>query len=105
MQYKTKNRYEKLARNYFLKGDTLKYVGAILLIVSLACLAFRFGIFGIILTILGTPTGIVLYIVGSNSKFSDADIDAQLESRLSGLTIDIDNDFYTLILLVLCRLL
>ena len=87
-----KSKYEKLAHNYFLKNDTLKYVGAILLIASLACLAFRFGIFGIILTILGTPTGIVLYIIGSNSKFSDADIDAQLESRLSGLNIDIDNE-------------
>ena len=87
-----KSKYEKLAHNYFLKNDTLKYVGAVVLIVSLACLAFRFGIIGILLTIIGTPTGIVLYIIGSNSKFSDADIDAQLESRLSGLNIDIDNE-------------
>lgn len=88
-----KLKYEKLARNYFLKSDTLKYIGATVLIASLACLAFRFGIFGFILTIIGTPVGIVLFIVGSNSRFNDADIEAQLEARLiSGPNIEIDNE-------------
>lgn len=92
MENKAKNKYEKLAKNYFLKNDTLKYIGAGVLIASLSCLAFRFGIIGIILTLIGTPVGIVLFIVGSNSKFSEADIEAQLESRLTGLNIEIDNE-------------
>ncbi len=92
MANSSKNKYEKLANNYFLKSDTLKYVGAGVLIASLSCLALRLGIFSIILVLLGTPTGIILFIVGSTSRFNDDDIEAQLQSKLLGQQIDIDNE-------------
>lgn len=100
MPKEAQSKYEKLARNYFLKNDTLKYVGAAILIASLACLVISFGIIGFILMLLGMPTGIVLFIVGSNSRFSEADMDAQLQSRLVGVNIEIDNErrFYVKLL-------
>ena len=83
---------EKLSINYFTKKDTLKIVGASVLIAGLASLAFGIGFVGYILALIGTPTGVVLFILGSSSKASDEDMDSDIESKMAGLLIDIDND-------------
>ena len=92
MSKNTLDRQTKLSISYFTKTDTLKIVGAAILIASLASLVFRLGLVGYILAIIGTPTGVVLFILGSTSKASDADMDSDMETKLTGILIDIDND-------------
>lgn len=88
------SKQEKESINYFMKSDTLKFVGAGLLIGGLLCLwlGFRLGIVGYILAILGTPTGFVLFLVGSSSRTNDADIDSVITQKMAGLVINIDNE-------------
>ena len=88
------SKQEKESINYFKKSDTLKYVGAGLLIAGLLCLwlGFRLGIIGYILAIVGAPTGFVLFLVGSSGRTNDADIDSVITQKMAGLVINIDNE-------------
>ncbi len=84
----------KYSINYFLKTDLLKFIGGGVLIAGLFCLwlGFRLGLIGYILAILGSPTGLVLFLVGSTGKANDDDMDATINSKMAGLQIDIDKD-------------
>lgn len=88
------SKQEKESINYFKKSDTLKYVGAGLLIAGLLCfwLGFRLGIIGYILAFVGAPTGFVLFLVGSSGRTNDADIDSVITQKMAGLVINIDNE-------------
>lgn len=88
------SKQEKESINYFVKTDTLKFVGGGLLIAGLLCawLGFRLGIVGWILALLGTPTGFVLFLIGSIGRTNDADIDSVITQKMAGLEIGIDNE-------------
>ena len=88
------SKQEQASINYFVKTDTLKIVGAGLLIAGLLCawLGFRLGIVGWILALLGTPTGFVLFLIGSSGKTNDADIDSVIRQKMSGLVIEIEHE-------------
>lgn len=88
------SKQEKESINYFVKNDTLKFVGAGLLIAGLLCmwLGFRLGIVGWILAIIGTPTGIVLFFVGGAGRANDADMESVITQKMAGLEIGIDNE-------------
>ena len=88
------SKQEKESINYFVKTDTLKFVGAGLLIAGLLCmwLGFRLGIVGWILAIIGAPTGFVLFIVGTLGRATDADMDSVITQKMCGLEIGIDNE-------------
>ena len=88
------SKQEKESINYFKKSDTLKYVGAGLLIAGLLCfwLGFRLGIISYILAFVGAPTGFVLFLVGSSGRTNDADIDSVITQKMAGLVINIDNE-------------
>ena len=82
----------KMAINYFVKNNTLKIVGAVVLILGLISLGIGVGIIGLIFAIVGIPVGIVLFFIGSSSRASDDDMDADLERKLLDLRIEIDNE-------------
>ncbi|MBQ8407740.1 MAG: hypothetical protein IJY39_02615 [Clostridia bacterium] len=88
------SKQEKESINYFVKTDTLKFVGAGLLIAGLLCmwLGFRLGIVGWILAIVGAPTGFVLFIIGTLGRATDADMESVITQKMSGLEIGIDNE-------------
>ena len=83
---------EKASINYFMKTDTLKFVGGGLLIAGLICLWIGWGYIGYILAFIGTPAGLILFFIGASGKVSDVDMDKDIESKMAGLYIDIDND-------------
>ena len=82
----------RLALNYYTKTDTLKYVGAVITVFGLLCLALNLGIVGYALAIIGTPVGIVLFIVGSNLRATDDEMDADIERKMIDFRIEIDNE-------------
>lgn len=83
---------EKASVNYFTKTDTLKFVGGGLLIAGLICLWIGWGYIGYILAFIGTPTGLILFLIGASGRVSDVDMDKYIESKMAGLNIDIDSD-------------
>ncbi len=85
---------EKSSVNYFKKSDTLQYVGGGLLIVSLISLWLGWGMISYIFAIIGTPTGLILFLVGASGKISDQDMDNYIQNKMADLKIDIDNDRY-----------
>ena len=84
----------KLNMNYFTKTDTLKIVGAILLVTGLLSLwlGFSFSIIGYLLGILLTPTGLILFLVGAAGRVSDENMESYITNKMAGFEIDIDND-------------
>jgi len=86
------NKKEKLSINYFTKTDTLKYVGGGLLIAGIICLWIGIGWVGFILAILGSPTGLVLFLIGASGRATDADMEADITSKMAGLHLDIDGE-------------
>ncbi|MBE6684634.1 MAG: hypothetical protein E7592_03155 [Ruminococcaceae bacterium] len=92
MSEKKNLKQEKSSVNYFKKSDTLQYVGGGLLIVSLISLWLGWGMISYILAIIGTPTGLILFLVGASGKVSDQDMDNYIENKMADLKIDIDND-------------
>ena len=92
MKKSYKDIQRQMSINYFLKTDTLKVVGAIVLALGLISLAIGIGIAGLIIAIIGTPVGIVLFIVGSSGKATDDDMEADLEKKMIDFRIDIDNE-------------
>ena len=83
---------EKSSINYFKKSDTLQYVGGGLLIVSLISLWLGWGMISYIFAIIGTPTGLILFLVGASGKVSDQDMDNYIQNKMADLKIDIDSD-------------
>lgn len=83
---------EKSSVNYFKKSDTLQYVGGGLLIVSLISLWLGWGMISYIFAIIGTPTGLILFLVGASGKVSDQDMDNYIQNKMADLKIDIDSD-------------
>ena len=83
---------EKASVNYFTKTDTLKFVGGGLLIAGLRCLWIGWGYIGYILAFIGTPTGLILFLIGASGRVSDVDMDKYIESKMACLNIDIDSD-------------
>ena len=84
----------KTSINYFKKSDSLKIIGAILLVCGLFSLwlGWSFSFLGYILGVLLTPTGFVLFLVGSSGKISDDDIDSYITNKMADFEIDIDNN-------------
>ena len=83
---------EKLSINYFTKTDTLKFLGGGILIAGLICLWIGIGWVGFVLAILGTPTGLVLFLIGASGRATDADMESDMNSKMAGLYLDIDSD-------------
>ena len=96
MSEKKNLKQEKSSVNYFKKSDTLQYVGGGLLIVSLISLWLGWGMISYIFAIIGTPTGLILFLVGASGKISDQDMDNYIQNKMADLKIDIDNDRYYL---------
>ncbi len=92
MQNEKLDKQTKDSINYFQKSDTLKYVGGGVLIAGLISLWLGFGWIGYILAIIGIPTGLILFFIGSANKITDADIDSVITNKMADLMIDIDND-------------
>lgn len=87
------SKQEQASINYFVKTNTLKFVGAGLLIGGL--LAFwiiGFGIIGYLIPAVCVPTGFVLFLIGSSGKTNDADIDSVITQKMSGLVIEIEHE-------------
>ena len=100
MDNKKLDKQTKCSINYFKKSDTLKLVGGGVLIAGLVCLWLGWGIVGFVLAFIGTPVGFVLFLIGSTGRFTDADMDSDINSKMAGLAIDIDqNHSYQLKLL------
>ena len=85
---------KKYSEGYFKKKDTLKIVGAIMLVGGLFCLwlGYSMSFLGYILGILLSPTGLVLFLVGSSGRVSDEIIDDYITNKMADFAIDIDND-------------
>lgn len=85
---------KKYSENYFIKNDTLKIIGAIMLIGGLLCLwlGYSMSFIGYILGIIFTPTGLVLFLVGSSGRVSDENIDEYITNKMADFAIEIDND-------------
>ena len=83
---------EKLSINYFKKTDTLKFVGGGILIAGLICLWIGIGWVGFILAILGTPTGLVLFLIGASGRATDADMESAITNKMAGLYLDLDGE-------------
>lgn len=92
MSNKTKEKQRQLNLNYFTKKDTLKYIGLTILFLGLYSLAFGWGIVSYILAILGSPTGIILFIVSTTRKSSEVDIENDLELKLKYFDIELENE-------------
>ena len=92
MDNKKLDKQTKNSINYFKKTDTLKLVGGGILIAGLICLWLGWGLIGYILAIIGTPTGLVLFFIGSTGRVTDADMDSDIDNKMAGLAIDIDQN-------------
>ena len=92
MDNKKLDKKTKNSINYFLKTDTLKFVGGGILIAGLFALWIGWGWIGYILAFIGTPTGLVLFFIGSGGRVTDADMDGHITSKMAGLEIDIDQN-------------
>ncbi len=85
---------KKYSEGYFKKKNNLKIVGAIMLVSGLFCLwlGYSMSFLGYILGILLSPTGLVLFLVGSSGRVSDEVIDDYITNKMADFAIDIDND-------------
>ena len=92
MQNEKLDKQTKDSINYFQKSDTLKLIGGGILIAGLLALWIGWGWISFILAFIGTPTGLVLFFIGTANKMTDADIDSAIDNKMADLTIDIDND-------------
>lgn len=92
MQNEKLDKQTKDSINYFKKSDALKFIGGGILIAGLLALWIGFGWIGYILAIIGIPTGLVLFFIGSANKITDADVDSVITNKMADLMIDIDND-------------
>ncbi len=82
----------KISINYFKKTDTLKVIGGGILILALLCLWLVRNILGMLFAIFGTPAGLIMFLIGSIGRATDADMDSDIKSKLAGLQTDIDTN-------------
>ena len=81
--------------NYFKKKDSIKGIGAGLLIVGLFWLWLGIGYIGWIayfFMILSIPSGFIMFILGSTLSSNDSDMDEYIKKKCEGLEIDLEND-------------
>ena len=81
--------------NYFKKKDSIKGIGAGLLIVGLFWLWLGIGYIGWIayfFMILSIPSGFIMFILGSTLSSNDADIDEYIKKSCEGLELDLESD-------------
>lgn len=87
------NKQDKHNINYFKKTETLKFVGGGVLIAGLLLLWLGFSWFSYIAAIIAILSGLVLFFIGATGRSSEADIQAQIDSKMAGLDISfIDSD-------------
>ncbi len=86
--------HTKNAINYFKKSDSLTIIGGILLVAGFLCLwlGWSFSFIGYLLGTLCTPTGLVLFLVGSVGRVTDDHIESFISNKMAGLDIDIDSN-------------
>lgn len=81
--------------NYFKKKDSIKGIGAGLLIVGLFWLWLGIGYIGWIayfFMILSIPSGFIMFILGSTLSSNDADMDEYIKKNCEGLELDLEGD-------------
>lgn len=81
--------------NYFKKKDSMKGIGAGLLIVGLFFLWLGIGYLGWIAWIfmmIAIPAGFLMFIVGSVISSTESDIDEDIEKKCEGIELDFEND-------------
>ncbi len=81
--------------NYFKKKDSMKGIGAGLLIAGLFFLWLGIGYLGWIAWIfmmIAIPAGFLMFIIGSIISSTESDIDEDIEKKCEGLELDLEND-------------
>ena len=81
--------------NYFKKKDSMKGIGAGLLIVGLFFLWLGIGYLGWVAWIfmmIAIPAGFLMFIVGSIISSTESDIDEDIVKKCEGIELDLEND-------------
>ena len=78
------NKKTKTNANYFTKTDPLKMAGIITMIVSGVEFFFGWSYIGYIISCAGLAVGLVLYIVGSSGRVSEAEISEYIAKHTKG---------------------
>lgn len=83
------NKKTKIYANYFTKTDNLKIAGIIILIASGVEFFFGWSYIGYIISSVGLIAGIVMFIVGSSGRISEAEISEYISKHTdTACTID-----------------
>ena len=78
------NKKTKTNANYFTKTDNLKIAGIIILIASGVEFLFGMSYIGYIISSVGLVAGVVLFIVGSSGRVSEAEISEYIAKSTDG---------------------
>ena len=85
------NKKTKTNANYFTKTDNLKIAGIITLIASGVEFLFGMSYIGYIISSVGLVAGVVLFIVGSSGRVSEAEISEYIAKQTDGAcAIDVE---------------
>ena len=72
----------KQNKNYFTKGEGLKIVGIVLIVLGVMLYFFGMGYWSYVLMLTVIPTGIILFFVGASGRLSDTEMDAFIACQL-----------------------
>ncbi len=78
--------------NYFLKNETMKFVGIGLMILSAVLFYFGWGWIAYILTCTGLPVGFILFLFSTFGRSSEGDIDEYIKKNTQNVELKTEDD-------------
>ena len=78
--------------NYFLKDESMKFVGIGLMILAAVLFYFGRGWIGYILMCVSLPAGFLLFLLSTFGRSSESDIDEYIKKATENLEINVEED-------------
>ncbi len=79
-------------KNYFQKGELLKYVGAAMAVLGAVMFLFGWSYLSYILSLICIPAGLILFFVGVGGRSNDSDLDQDIRNKTEGFEVQLEED-------------